>query len=504
MNEPQRPAPLRILILALGGEGGGVLMNWIVSAARATGHAVQATSVPGVAQRTGSTSYYVEVAQPGSDAVLGLVPMAGRVDVVVASELVEAARAMELGFVSDRLTTLIASTNRVYSTAEKVAMADGRYDGERIMSAAKAMAKTCHLLDLDEIARENGTFISATMYGALAGSDVLPWPREASEAAIGTGARASASLRGFRDAAAKIAAPGPLPEATQRPPVADLAQIPEGVRAVVALGCERACDHQDGAYADLYVARVERILAAADVDDHTAMAAVSEACRRLALWMAYEDVPRVADLKTRPERFARIRAEAKVEPGQLLKVTEYLKPRAEEVADMLPVAWGERLMARVKRGKSIPLGGRGLRLRSNGVAGFLVLRALAAMRRIRRKSLRYQREQEAIEAWLDRLVAALPRSPAFAEALAALPHLRKGYSDTLARGLRAYDRVMAEVVDPALAAGTLDDHAARLRGAMAAALADDKHERLDAFLAGVPATAKPLVPVHRIPQSTEA
>ena len=57
--------PLRILIHALGGEGGGVLMNWIVSAATAAGRKVQATSVPGVAQRTGSTTYYIEIAPPG-------------------------------------------------------------------------------------------------------------------------------------------------------------------------------------------------------------------------------------------------------------------------------------------------------------------------------------------------------------------------------------------------------------------------------------------------------
>ena len=50
------PRVTRILLAALGGEGGGVLMNWIVAAARRAGHVVQATSVPGVAQRTGSTS----------------------------------------------------------------------------------------------------------------------------------------------------------------------------------------------------------------------------------------------------------------------------------------------------------------------------------------------------------------------------------------------------------------------------------------------------------------
>jgi len=75
------PAVLRIMILALGGEGGGVLMNWIVRCARESGLPVQATSVPGVAQRTGATNYYVEISleHETRKPALALVPMPGRV-----------------------------------------------------------------------------------------------------------------------------------------------------------------------------------------------------------------------------------------------------------------------------------------------------------------------------------------------------------------------------------------------------------------------------------------
>ena len=489
-----RPVPLRILLLALGGEGGGVLMNWIVAAARAQGFAVQATSVPGVAQRTGSTSYYVEIAPPEARAVLGLMPMPGRVDVVVASELVEAARAMELGFVSDRLTTLIASTNRVYSTAEKIDMADGRFDAERIVAAAQAMAQTAHLLDLDALARDSGTFISATMFGALAGSGTLPWDADASEAVIGEGPRAEASRRGFRAARDAVGAPGGAttePDAPALPQADDLSHLPDALRRIVALGRERVTDHQDADYGAEYLARVERILAAADRTDHRAMAAVEEAARRLALWMAYEDIARVADLKTRPERFERIRAEAQVRPDQVLKVTEYLKPRAEELADVMPEKLGARIMARVERGGGFPFLGRGIRLRSNGVLGYWLLRATALLRHTRRGSLRFGREQAAIEDWLEAMCAALPRAPGFAEALANLPHVRKGYSDTLARGLRAYDRIRAEVVAPAMQGDGPDDaQASRLRGAISAAMADETHGKLDAFLAGDDSAAR--------------
>ncbi|PRX31939.1 indolepyruvate ferredoxin oxidoreductase beta subunit [Meinhardsimonia xiamenensis] len=485
--------PLRLLICAMGGEGGGVLMNWIVAAARAQGFTVQATSVPGVAQRTGSTSYYIEIAPPESRAVMSLVPMAGRVDVVVASELSEAGRAMEAGFVSPRLTTLIASTNRVLTTAEKAALGEGRFDSARLTEAAQAMARTAHLHDLAAIAEREGTFISATLFGALAASGALPLSREACEAVLGDGRAAEANRRGFaagwsavagEDKAGETArASEPSAPVVAEPP-AGTADWPEPLREVAALGHARLVEYQDAAYAALYLERVGRLAAAAAGGDHRHLNAVTEAARRLALWMAYEDIPRVAQLKTRPERFARIREEARMGRGDILHVTEYLRPRAEELADMLPAALGRRIMARVERGRGLPFLGRGVRLRSSGVLGFWLLRSLAAMRRLRRRSLRFARETSAIEEWLDAMHATLPAAPGLAEALAALPRLRKGYSDTLERGCRAYERIFTEVVRPALAYADPEAHAARLRGAIAAALADEEHRALDAFLAG--------------------
>ena len=568
-------APLRILICALGGEGGGVLMNWIVAAARAAGYGVQATSVPGVAQRTGSTSYYVEVAEGGAAPVFSLMPMPGRVDVVLASELVEAARVMEGGFVSPGLTTLIASTSRVYSTAEKIAMGDGRFDEEAIRTAAGTLAKTAHLPDLQALATQHGTFVSATLFGALVGSGVLPWPAGISKGVLGTGRSAEASLRGMEAAMAAVRADrggvgvdegeggtdrgeggadedgggtgeseagsgAPLPDALLRGmpgaesaeelpgaegaeglrgtgdaesaegfpgaggaagspgtesagelPGAGGAEAPLGIEGlpaslaeVIGHGRARVLDFQDERYAALYAERVGTLLAGADLRDPQALHAVTEASRRLALWMAYEDVARVADLKTRHERFRRIRSESRMQPGQILRVTEYLKPRAEEVADVMPVGIGRRIMARVEAGKGFPLLGRGIHVRSNGALGYWMLRFAASLKRIRRRSLRYQREQQSIEEWLRAFTAALPASAAFAGALAELPRLRKGYSDTMQRGLDAWSRIMEAVVRPALSSGAPADHADRLRKAVAAAMADERHAALDAFLAG--------------------
>ena len=57
MSLPERS--LTVLIAALGGEGGGVMADWLMHAATACAFPAQATSIPGVAQRTGATTYYL-------------------------------------------------------------------------------------------------------------------------------------------------------------------------------------------------------------------------------------------------------------------------------------------------------------------------------------------------------------------------------------------------------------------------------------------------------------
>src|SRR5258708_39934562 len=126
-------------ILAMGGEGGGVVGDGIVDLAENSGYFAKTTSVPGVAQRTGSTIYYVEffpeeaARAAGKDPVLALMPVPGEVDVVIASELMEAGRAITRGLVTADRTTLIASTNRVYSMTEKISMGDGRATDEAFL-----------------------------------------------------------------------------------------------------------------------------------------------------------------------------------------------------------------------------------------------------------------------------------------------------------------------------------------------------------------------------------
>ena len=471
MNAPQ--TPYCILVAALGGEGGGVLADWLVQCALESGLPVQATSVPGVAQRTGATSYYIEMLReplaplgasgysPAEGApVFALTPLPGCVDVVVASELLEAARMVERGFVTGR-TTLIASTHRVYTTIEKMHMADGRQDPQRLQAAAQALAARAVLFDMESVTVQSGTVVSAVMFGALAGAGVLPWPRETCEAVIReSGKGVQASLAGFAVAF----------DAAANPQAAPAQAVPEAVQALAVHGAERCRDFQDEAYAQQYLAHVAALSAAAPDE---AAPALEEGVRQLALWMCFEDVIRVADLKTRRSRYERVRAEAQAASGDIVRVTEHFKPGFDEVAAVLPRVLGERLMALAARRGWLGKAHVGLHIRSTSLWGYLMLRFLARLRPLRPRSLRYAQEHEAMAAWLGAMQQVLPLSPALALAMAGLPQVLKGYGDTQVRGRQNYARLWTTLVAPALA-GQLDvaAAAAQLQAALKATLAD--------------------------------
>ena len=221
------PKAITIAILAMGGEGGGVLADWIVDLAEHSGYRAQTTSVPGVAQRTGSTIYYLEifpeeeVQAACKEPILALMPVPGEVDIVLASELMEAGRAIQRGLVTPDRTTLIASTNRVYSMTEKTAITDGRVDSAKVIEASNAAAKTFVHGDFAGMAEDTRSVISASLFGALAATGALPFRREQFEDAIrkgGVGVESSLAAfdAGFRAAAEPKVAEARLVARNQR------------------------------------------------------------------------------------------------------------------------------------------------------------------------------------------------------------------------------------------------------------------------------------------------
>ncbi|MFN0184871.1 MAG: indolepyruvate oxidoreductase subunit beta family protein, partial [Aquabacterium sp.] len=348
--------PLSILLCALGGEGGGVLAEWLYAAAVRAGHAAQATSIPGVAQRTGATTYYVEIdPRPGSAdsaaAVFSLNPVPGALDLLVSSELLETTRQVAAGLASPGRTQVISATTRALTVAEKMAPADGRLDEAVLRAAVQAQARQVDWLDLQALAQASGSAISAVMFGAISGSGALPWPRQVCEDTIRAGGKGvESSLRGFVrafDAAAALRAQRDQGQALlalalrDAGPAAAASQAPAAPSAVdhdwAVLGRARVAGYQDEAYARLYDQRLARL------DNRGAVR--HEAARWLALWMCFDDIVAVAARKLAAPRIARVRREVGARDDEVLRVYDHFKPGVPELAGLLPAAAARRLQA---------------------------------------------------------------------------------------------------------------------------------------------------------------
>jgi len=415
------PAPITIAILAMGGEGGGVLADWLVDLAEHSGYLAQTTSVPGVAQRTGSTIYYLEIFPDanGPEPVLALMPVPGHVDIVIASELMEAGRAIQRGLVTPDRTTLIASSHRVYSMTERTATGDARVDSGALLKACTEAAKNFVCADFAAIARDSGSVISASLFGALAVAGTLPFAVAAFEDAIRRGGvGVDASLRAFH--AASNGHTRTRSEAAAKP--------------VMDAAVDRLTDYQDTQYADEFRARL------GGIHDPELL---TETARYLALWMSYEDAIRVAQLKIRAARLQRIRGK-----DQFVKVHDYVFPRLQEIADILPAGLGHWLLAtRWARALVERLTRHGQVIETTSIRGFLRLYLVAALRPWRRKSLRFRREQQNIDKWLAAVKRAAKEDLELARQIAEAPRLIKGYGETHEHGVREFDDRMRELLD---------------------------------------------------------
>lgn len=520
-SRPAGPRPITIAILAMGGEGGGVLADWIVEVADRAGYIAQNTSVAGVAQRTGATVYYIELFPPPDtvpaggrgEPVLSVFPTPGEVDIVIASELMEAGRAVQRGFCTPDRTLLIASTNRVYAITERMAQADGRVDGTLLLEAARRGSKRFIGADFMALAQQASSVISASLLGALAGSGALPFARDGFEAAIrGSGKAADSSLAAFAlgyDAArqppqaARRAVPVTI---GSRPPEAPVTatqaaeerrravatshpeqlvgpglrahaarvggQFPEAARSMLLRGCERTAVYQDPSYTDRYLDRVARV-AALEPDGSDARL-TTEAARHVALWMCYQDTIHVALQKIRRRRLAAVRQEAGAAAEQPMQVREYLHPQVEEITDTLPLGLGRwlagsalfrRLVGRMTRD--------GIVVRTMSIIGFTLLWMMAALRPLRPRSLRFAREQAAIDSWLDLAVETARIGTTAAYDLACeiveCQRVLKGYGQTHQHGAESFAVLMAAVPTLSGRAGA----ARTLAQLRSAALADE-------------------------------
>lgn len=490
---------IKLAVMAVGGQGGGVLTGWIESLARAQGYACQATSVAGVAQRTGATIYYVEML-PASDQlpVFALAPSGGDVDVLIAAEMMEVGRAVMRGFVTPDRTTLIGSTHRALAVSEKTVPGDGIANAAEVIAAAEIAAQRLILADMEQLALAQGSVISASLFGALAGANVLPFPRDAFEAAIRAGGKGvEPSLKAFaagfeaaQNGGSVTAEMSEKPSRRMNGPKAETRKwealtarataLPEPVVEMAKAGLMKVVDFQDCTYGGAYLDRLDSVIArdskAQDWELSTA------AAKYIANAMAYDDIIRVADLKTRAPRFQQIRAEMDVDETQLVELTEFFHPRAEEVASLMPAKMGARWEANPKRMALLNrLFRKGRRLRTHTLRSFVMLHVLGGLKGYRLRTRRHEVEVAHLDTWVHDSLAMLAEDYALAVSLLKNRRLIKGYSDTHARGMTKF----ATVMNAATLLKGRDDAAQWMDRLREAALQDPEGEALKGAIATV-------------------
>jgi len=466
--------PTTLTVAALGGQGGGVVQEWMISVARMSGYRVQATSIPGVAQRTGATIYYLEFfpADPEKNPVMALMPVTENCDLVIASELVEAARMVQRGFISPELTTLVTSSHRSYTIDEKSHLADGRADEQELTDLLYDSAKRLIMFDMEAIAVTHSSVISAAMLGGICAAGILPFPKEFYEVAIRESGRGvDASLAAFFAAIDAAKTPEPPPESFIDPRREETAHLPQPIAKIVDHALPRLGEYQDKRYANEYLDKLQPFL---KYTDHN-FGLPAEVARGLAIWMTFEDTIRIANLKTRPERLLGIMNREK----ELTHVTEYMKPRLEELAGTLPAPIGRWAQSStIARMLTAPLT-KGIKLRSSSILGYLVLRLLASLKLIRRTTLRFKEETSAIEAWLNLVLTTAEKKPLLALEIARCQQLITGYGDTRDRGFVNYERITSKI-DVLLERADGAEIISQLRGA---ALKEDSGAKLEESIA---------------------
>jgi indolepyruvate ferredoxin oxidoreductase beta subunit len=150
-------------------------------------------------------------------------------------------------------------------------------------------------------------------------------------------------------------------------------------------------------------------------------------------------------------------------------------------------AWDRKRLAAGREPWALPL-----KLGSHGLRGALVLRALAAMKGLRRRGARFAEEQALIERWLAAVAAGAHEDTALGVELARCGALVKGYGSTNTRGKENLLHIVDHLAPPVAGgvARSAAERCAAVRAAREAALADDAGRALDAALVAHRAPAR--------------
>ena len=454
--------PIKIALLAVGGDGGGVLTGWITQLAESKGYWAQYTYIAGVAQRTGATVYYIELfpqkeQKDGSlpqRPVLSQMPAPQDVDILLATELMEAGRSIQRGFVSKK-TTIIFSTNRNLAIREKENAGDGIADSNTVFELTKKYAKKSLFGNLKLIAIKNGSVISSSLFGALAASKTLPFQKEEYIEIIKKGGKGiHQSINSFNEAyqyvegfmaqpkpykpdmqAAKFQ---PLPEQTSSKKLEKILEeikvsFPAPIQHIVWHGVNHLVDFQGLAYSKKYLEKVKKIVQLDSKEKNYVLS--QQIAKYLATAMSYDDLIFVADEKTRKSREEEVYQQVGAKPDEIVNTLDYLHPGFEEITGFMPLKIGRYFEKSEKWKKRYEKYlDKDRRMHSTGFFNFLMLYFIGGLRRWRMKTLRHHQEMENISSWLQNIKNVVDANYNLAVLLANAYRLKKGYGDTYNRG----------------------------------------------------------------------
>ncbi len=477
---------IKVLIPAVGGQGGGVLTEWLVQAFFIQDYDVQGISLPGLSQRGGSTVYYLE-AFPRAEArdkqiIFAQFPVPGEVDVIVAQEFLELGRALELGYGSDK-TAIVTSTHRVYSTLEKMPIGSGIYSEESLRKIADGFSSKLIELDALKLSKENGMdelAVNAILLGALSASGAMPVSRESYLKAIdNVGVAVKTNKRAF-EVGSDYVKSGNNPDFGEKPAIvwesflkerADrlgeyereeyLARIskietyhPSNLREILAESIFRLIEYQGIEYADKYM---DLVWETYDVDQNTkggGYKLTEHFARNLALLMSYEDGIRVAELKIKFNRFKRIKEEMRLRDDQVFKVVDYLKPDSEEIYGLMPYVLvapfvritQSRVFKKIwRRKKPLTMGQTPV---TTSFSGFARLWLLTKIKFMRPYSYRYKKEHRIIKRYIESVVYYSGLDYKVGCLVAKSASMIKGYGKVRRRTMKAFLRYLDNVIFP--------------------------------------------------------
>ncbi len=453
-QQPAADRSVRALIGTVGGQGGGVLSDWFVRGLLNAGWQPQSIGLLGLSQRAGSVIYYLE-ARPESDSgqappVLSPFAVPGDVDLILAQEFLELGRLLQGGFAAPGCQ-IIANTYRYLGTLEKMPAEGGVYPTEVIRKAAEELSDNTWLFHAQHMVTEAGLSnlsSNAVLLGAVIASPAFNLPAEPFHQAIrDAGSNVSDNLKAF-DLGYSMMRDGTLPRAhfdekpaldwqqmadhreqqltaklrgPYRKLLADAQQkLPARLNTVLAEALYQLIDYQDENYARAYLAMVEEFKG----DDE--LCAVY--AQHLALWLTYEDSPRVAQIKTRPSRFQQLAKEHGVKPGQKMLVEDFLAPDPQQLYGILPPALAEAVRKIGPRFsddfENISLE---MKVKTSSLWGYWTMSLVAWTRRFRTGSWRHQQEMGHIGQWQQAVRDWRQQAPELALLAADSGRVVKGY-----------------------------------------------------------------------------